>query len=107
RRRVRQEAAVDHHVVERLGDLPHRGVAASVSRLTARDRQRNPPAHLLGRFDDLAPLPREIALPQNPQGRLGPLPPFRWASVRQHGQRLLLKLDNRSRYGPSVHYILW
>ena len=84
RRRVREVVPVDHDVVERGRDLSDGGVAPPVPGFARRDRQRDPPAHLLRGLDDLASLPHEVALPEHPQSWLSPLADFRWAGLRQH-----------------------
>src|SRR5207302_1073912 len=84
-RRVRDEVAVDHHVVEGLGDLPNRGPAPTVAPLARRNRDRHTPAHFLRRFDHLAVLAKQITLAQHAQGRLGPLTNFGGAGLQHTG----------------------
>src|SRR5262249_13439266 len=115
-RRIGQEAPVDHRLVERFGDLPHRRRTASVPRLAGRDGHGDAPAHLLGSLDDLPVFPREIPLTQDAQRGLGPLADLRRAGFGQH--RLLLSSglsthyrgtsDSAYRRGPpGTSYILW
>jgi hypothetical protein len=89
RRRVGDEVAVYHHVVERLGDLSHRRRATAVATLARGDRDRDPPAHLLRCLDHLAILAEEIPLPKYAERGLGPLADFRWAGLRRHAGYLL------------------
>ena len=84
RRRVRQEAVVDHDLVEGFGDLPHRRRAPAVPRLARGDGQGDAPAHLLGSLDHLPVLAREIALTQDAQRWLSPLAHLRRTDLRQH-----------------------
>ena len=85
RRRVGQEVPLDHHVVEGGGHLVDRGRAAAEPLLGGRDGAGDPPAHLLGRLDDLSPARgRDSA-------RAGPAGPARtsgrpWAGVSRTGR---------------------
>src|SRR5207249_6670758 len=84
RGRVRDEVAVDHHVVEGGRDLADGGGAPAVPRLTFGNRRGHAPAHLLRRLDDLAAATREVALPEHAQRGLGPLTDLRRTSLGQH-----------------------
>src|SRR5207244_7707166 len=95
-RRVRNEVAFHHHVVEGLRALPNRRLAAAVSALARGDRDRDPPAHFLRRLDDLSVFPKEVALAENAQGRLGPLADFGGTDLRQHSGHLLYLVVSRT-----------
>jgi hypothetical protein len=84
RRRVGDELALDHHVVEGLGHLPHRGRAAPVPGFTRRNGHRDPPAHFLRRLDHFSVLAEEIALAEDAKGGFSPLADSGGAGLRQH-----------------------
>src|SRR5207237_2467010 len=112
-RRVRQEAAIDHRLVEGFGDLADRRRAASVPRLARRDGQSNAPTHLLGSLDDLPVFPREVPLTQDAQRGLGPLADLRRAGLGQHRRSPFVPAQRATtrHFGyslqPLTSYILW